>query len=161
MIKLAADFIPTKALVIGGILGSINKRVIFPVAASTATWVTTKTGILTHEQAKEQEQVFNQMLFPVNKIITDLENEVIQIISSGWDAVADYIDPEPSKKVQGENLPSTSAPVDPQREAPEDAKREAPTPREIQRNDPVLKYIQRGGVALKSGVVSNSKPVIP
>jgi hypothetical protein len=34
-------------------LASLNKWVIFPAAASTATWLTTKTGILTYDEAKE------------------------------------------------------------------------------------------------------------
>lgn len=41
---------PKTALGLGA-LGYVNRKVIFPTAASTATWLTTKTGILTHEEA--------------------------------------------------------------------------------------------------------------
>lgn len=41
---------PKTALGLGA-LGYVNRKVIFPAATSTATWLTTKTGILTHEEA--------------------------------------------------------------------------------------------------------------
>ncbi len=53
MLKVAAGLLGPKTAIGLGALGYVNRKVIFPVAASTATWVTTKTGILTAEEAQQ------------------------------------------------------------------------------------------------------------
>lgn len=100
---------PKTALGLGA-LGYVNRKVIFPTAASTATWLTTKTGILTHEEAANQERIFENMLFPVTDTIKDIETEVMNILI-GKDAaewVAPYVPfgKEPDmKKVESEQKP--------------------------------------------------------
>lgn len=145
MLKIATSLIPTKALIIGGGLASINKRVIFPAAASTATWLTTKTGLLTYDEAKEQEQTFNEILFPVNKIITDLENEVVSILSNSLGfgnpsgvPVGEYVVDKLDSRIirQGE-----SKPIEIGGKSIDEPEYEKTTPKEEIKNDPVIKYI--------------------
>lgn len=155
MLKIAASLIPTKALIVGGGIASINKRVIFPAAAQTATWLTTKTGLLTYDEAKEQEQTFNEILFPVNKIITDLENEVVSILSNSLGPMGEYVVDKLDSRIirSGSDKPQNGEVGGKSIEQP-DATRSSDqheqisgvrgphlTPKEEIKNDPVIKYI--------------------
>lgn len=74
------SLIPTKYLVPAGILASANKRLIIPSAKRLASSISTGMGILTEQEAKQQEKLFDEMLFPITSIIDNLEQQVINIL---------------------------------------------------------------------------------
>ena len=76
--------VPSKYLVPAGILASVNKRVVIPAAKKVASKVTTSLGILTEQQAQKQEELFDEMLFPITKIIDNLEQQVISILGGNF-----------------------------------------------------------------------------
>ena len=53
MFAIAKGLIPTKYIVGAGLIGSANKWLIIPAAKKTATFITTATGLLTQEEAKQ------------------------------------------------------------------------------------------------------------
>lgn len=72
--------IPNKYLIPAALLASANKRLIIPTAKKVATGVSTSLGILTEEQAKNQEKLFDKMMFPITSIIDNLESQIIEIL---------------------------------------------------------------------------------
>ncbi len=83
MLSAAISLVPIKPLVIGGGVLSLNKRVVFPVAKKIASGTTKALGILTPEEAKKQEELFDNMMFPIDNFITNVENEIYNILIGG------------------------------------------------------------------------------
>lgn len=50
--------IPSEYLLPFGVIGSLNKWIIFPLAMHTADYITLKTGILKPEELKGQHEIF-------------------------------------------------------------------------------------------------------
>lgn len=95
MFAVAKGLIPGKYILGAGVVGSLNKRLIFPAAKKLATGITTGLGILTDEEAAAQEKIFDDFLSPINDIISDLENEVISILSNvGFQQVSGWFNPK-------------------------------------------------------------------
>lgn len=98
MIATIFGFLPTKTAATIGALGAINKRVIVPAALETAKFVTTKTGLLTQEEANEQEKLFMDYFSPIGNILNDLETEVINIVTGDWAGLVDAVYPDNTPK---------------------------------------------------------------
>lgn len=95
MFAVAKGLIPGKYILGAGVVGSLNKRVVFPAVKKAATAITTGLGILTEEEAANQEKIFDDFLAPINDIISDLENEVISVLSAvGFQQVSGWFNPK-------------------------------------------------------------------
>lgn len=81
--NVVSGMIPTKYLIPGAALGAINKRVFFPAAKKIASKVSVGIGILSEEEARTQEKMFDNLISPINSIIDSLENQVMQILGGG------------------------------------------------------------------------------
>ncbi len=74
------SLVPSKYLVPAGILASANKHLIIPGAKKLASKISTGLGVLSASEAKNQERLFDEMLFPITSIIDNLEQQVIDIL---------------------------------------------------------------------------------
>lgn len=74
------SLVPSKYLVPAGILASANKHLIIPGAKKLASKISTSLGVLSASEAKNQERLFDEMLFPITSIIDNLEQQVIDIL---------------------------------------------------------------------------------
>lgn len=108
MIATIFGFLPTKTAVTIGALGTINKRVIVPASLETAKFITTKTGLLTKEEANEQEKIFMDYFSPIGNILNDLETEVINIVTGDWSDVVDVFYPSSESKPKETKTTSNS-----------------------------------------------------
>lgn len=93
MLSAAISLVPTKPLLIGGGVLSLNKRVVFPAAKKIASGITTGLGVLTPNEAKEQEEIFDNMMFPIDNFISNVEDEIYNILLGGgiWGEAVNFL----------------------------------------------------------------------
>lgn len=106
MLSSALSLVPVKPLLIGGGILSLNKRIVFPTAKKIASGITTSLGILSGEEAKQQEEIFDNIMFPIDDFISNVEDEIYNILLGGdslWNQAISFLT---SKKniTRGENI---------------------------------------------------------
>ena len=151
MIATIFGFLPTKTALAIGAMGTINKRVIVPASLETAKFITTKTGLLTKEEANEQEKLFMDYFNPIGNILNDLETEVINIVTGDWSGVIDAIYPTGSTNKQQDEIKTQSNPAQVVQSNTQPIKENVT----VTDDDPMrLFYLRRQGLELE-GVAKN------
>ena len=86
MLGVVLNYLPKPLQYQIGALAIANKYVVLPAAKSTATFVTTKFGLMNKEEAKIQEDLFDDYAKPYTKIFDTIENEL-------WDVLTASLEP--------------------------------------------------------------------
>ena len=94
MIPFLLGFLPKKAILYTGALSSVNKRAIFPISKKIASFITTKTGLLSEEEAKTQEYIFDEKTKSLMRIMDSFESELIKILTLDIDGLMNIFSSE-------------------------------------------------------------------
>ena len=81
MLKFVLGLVSTPLKLQAGMVASANKRLIFPGAKKLASAVSTQFGILSPEEAKEQELIFDGYTKGIIDVFDQLEDEMISILT--------------------------------------------------------------------------------
>lgn len=76
----------------------INNHVIIPAGKKIASGITTSLGLLNKDEAKGQEELFDEMISPYTDIMNQMEQEFINMITNGWNQVVDAFMPDGEDK---------------------------------------------------------------